>query len=97
MLDEVIRVAAQKLGDLSAIRKVVRANMVEGKKTNEGYHLLAGTGFSVQGQSANDAWRYIAHIARELRLGVQVRFFWRDKEGAYRPGEGGVFIIEERE
>jgi hypothetical protein len=97
VLDEIIRVAVQKLGDLGAIRNVVRANIVEGQKTTEGYHLLTGTRFSVQGQSANDAWRYIAHIARELQIGVQVRYFWRDKEGAFRPGESGVFVIEGRE
>jgi hypothetical protein len=97
LLDELVRLAKRQLRDFSAVRKVSPVNLVEGEKVDDGYHFLADIGISVQGQSANDAWRGIAHIARAIDHRVQVHFFWRNKEKALHPGEGGCFQIDGQE
>jgi hypothetical protein len=97
LLDELVRLAKRQLGDFSAVRKVSLVNLVQGEKVDDGYHFLADIGISVQGQSANDAWRGIAQIARAIDRRVQVHFFWRSKEKALRPGEGGCFQIDGRD
>jgi hypothetical protein len=94
LLDELVRLAKRQLRDFSAVRKVSLVNLVEGEKVDDGYHFLADIGISVQGQSANDAWRGIAHIARAIDHRVQVHFFWRNKDKALHPGEGGCFQID---
>ena len=97
LLDESVRLARRQLTDFPAVKKISLVNLMEGEKTDDGYHFLQDIGVSVQGQSANDAWRAIAHIARALGHGVQVHFFWRNKEKALRPGEGGFFGINGRD
>jgi len=89
LLDEAVRVAAARFRPLSAMRKIVPVNMVEGRKSDEGYHFLSDVGLSVQGQDANDAWLCVAHVARQLGCAVEVHFFWRTREGAAYPGEHG--------
>ncbi len=93
LLDVSIRQAVRKLGGVEHLRKVVPINVMEGKKTDQGYRYLADVNVSVQGQSAKDAWRATAKIARRLAHTVHVQFYWQNKEGAERPGEVGIFQI----
>ncbi|MDE2073133.1 MAG: hypothetical protein KGJ81_06805 [Alphaproteobacteria bacterium] len=93
MLDEMVRLAIARVENFRTLKGLALVNIFEGKKVDDGYHYLADIGISVQGQSANDAWRWIAHIARSLGVRVQVQFSWRNKEGAAYPGEGGRFVI----
>ena len=96
VLDEMVGVAKKRFGKFSDLQSRASVHVVEGEKTEEGYHFLPDAGVSVQGQSANDAWRSIAQLARELDCSVQVSFFWRQKKEALRAGEGGLFVIEGR-
>ncbi|MBU6296750.1 MAG: hypothetical protein KGJ79_16325 [Alphaproteobacteria bacterium] len=93
LLDTAIRFAIGKLGGVEPLRKVVSINVAEGRKTDQGYRYLADVNVSVQGQSAKDAWRATARIARRLGHVVHVAFYWQNKQGAEHPGEVGIFRI----
>jgi hypothetical protein len=96
LLDEAVRIARSKLRSFPEIRKLSQMNIVEGRKSDEGYHFLEDVGLSVQGQDANDAWRCTAYVARHLGFAVDVSFLWRAKEGAAYPGSNGRFALEGR-
>jgi hypothetical protein len=94
LLYEVVTQAAKVLGDFETLEALTSANISKGRKTTGGYHYLATVGLSVQGQSANDAWRAIANLSLATGLRVEAKFHWRQKQGAFRPGEAGEFLIE---
>lgn len=94
LLDEAVRFAYGRLGHFDGVRRIALMNIVNGVKSDEGYHFLPGIGISVQGQDANDAWRCAVHIAGHLRCPVEVNFVWRNKEGAVHPGESGVLRFD---
>lgn len=94
LLDEVVVNAAKQMDDFETLTANTLANVVRGQKTDEGYHYLQEIDVSVQGQSANDAWRAAASLALQTGQGLEVRFVWREKKGAQRPGESGSFLIE---
>jgi hypothetical protein len=96
LLDNVLLIARKKCNSFSEVRGIATVNLIEGKKSDEGYHYLVNAGFSAQGQDANDAWRGVAHICRVLGLAVEVHFMWRVKEGATYPGSTGAFRIRPR-
>lgn len=56
----------------------------------EGYRFYPELGISVQGQSAQDAWREVSRLADKHRIPVEVEFQWRDNEKAQHPGRVGV-------
>jgi hypothetical protein len=97
LLDEVVRTSRRDLGSFDALKKVSLTNLVDGQKTDQGYRYLSDIRLSVQGQSANDAWRSIARLARHLGYHVQVSFVWYFKEAAAFPGESGSFCFQGRE
>jgi hypothetical protein len=69
------------------LRRLSGANVVSGRKTDEGYKPVQQYGFSYQGVSAPDAVEIILRCARSLKQSVYVEFEWRNKAAAYRPGE----------
>lgn len=90
LLDTAVTYAAKKIGDFDRLRRILTVNVAKGEKTDEGYHYLSAVGLSVQGQDANDAWRCVMMIAKNLKCSVEVSFLWRNKEGAAHPGEPGT-------
>jgi hypothetical protein len=90
LLDIAVTHAAKEIGDFDKLRRILTANVAKGEKTDEGYHFLPGANLSVQGQDANDAWRCVMMIAKNLKCSVEVSFLWRNKEGAAYPGEPGT-------
>jgi len=56
----------------------------------EGYRYRPELGVSIQGQSAQDAWREISRLANKYRLPVEVRFQWRQNDKAQYPGRIGI-------
>lgn len=81
--------AAKQIGDFAKLRQVAAVNLVQGKKTDKGYHHIEGADISVQGQDANAAWRSAMFIAQNIKCSVEVSFLWRNKEGAEHPGKTG--------
>ncbi|MEL6551104.1 MAG: hypothetical protein AAFQ54_12745 [Pseudomonadota bacterium] len=57
---------------------------------SEGYKYQSELGVSVQGQSAQDAWKEIQRLAEKHQVAVEVRFQWRENEKAQYPGRIGV-------
>lgn len=56
----------------------------------EGYRFHPELGISIQGQSAQDAWREVSRLADKHHIPVEVEFQWRDNEKAQHPGRVGI-------
>lgn len=57
---------------------------------SEGYKYQSELGISIQGQSAQDAWKEIQRLADKHHVAVEVRFQWRENDKAQYPGRIGV-------
>lgn len=77
---------------LEALIKLTLSNVVKGENNTSGFHYLPEVNISVQGVDANHAWRNTLHLAKNLKVPVEVYFEWRDKEGAAYPGEKGKLV-----
>jgi hypothetical protein len=75
--------------NVSELRLASGANIVEGKKADEGYRLVSAHDFSFQGASSDDALKIIMRCARELGVGFKAEFVWREKPEAAFPGKKG--------
>jgi hypothetical protein len=89
LLFELLRRAKSYLQNNDDAQRLIIVNFVHGKKEDEGYTFIPEIGLSIQGQTANSAWRGAFHIARQLSIPIEVQFLWRDKEGAAFPGMTG--------
>lgn len=56
----------------------------------EGYKFHESLGISIQGQSAQDAWKEIERLANKWHIPVTVEFQWRQNPKAQFPGKVGV-------
>lgn len=56
----------------------------------DGFRHHADLGISVQGQSAQDAWREVSRIANKHHIPVEITFQWRENDKAQHPGRTGV-------
>ena len=56
----------------------------------DGFRYHADLGISVQGQSAQDAWREVSRIADKHHIPVEITFQWRENDKALHPGRTGV-------
>jgi hypothetical protein len=92
VLDYLHVLARQRLNSFDALRRASGANVREGRYEESGYRYLPEADLSIQGVDANLAWDHSLGLARTLDVPIQVRFEWRHKEGAARPGE--VAILE---
>ena len=73
--------------------KLVTALQVPAKAQaygDEGYKFYEDLGISVQGQSAQDAWKEVSRLADKFSIPVEVRFQWRENPKAQYPGQIGV-------
>ena len=87
LVDRILTLAMKQCVDFGGLRRVCPANMVQGRKVDEGYRHLAEIDVSVQGLAANDAGRALVALAQSLGIDFDVTFIWRSKEGAAHPGE----------
>ena len=96
LLHRVLLIAMREVGDVDELRRRCPANMVAGRKTDDGYHHLPEADISVQGLSANEACGALTLTARGLGIGVDIVFLWRVKEGAAYPGKRGRLNLAAR-
>jgi hypothetical protein len=89
LADEVIRRTMKHVGTVEKLQQICPANVVTGRKENDGYSYLPDVDISVQGQDANGACRTVVTAAQKLGLSLEITFMWRQKEGAAHPGETG--------
>ncbi len=90
LLDHVHVVARQRLGSFEALQKISGAHLRPGRYEEDGFHYLADADLSIQGVDSNLAWSHSLGIARHLRVPLRVRFEWRHKDGAARPGQAAI-------
>lgn len=93
--NELVRVAHiqafSKNHSFDALKSITHAQIRKGDHSgNSGYHFVPEIGISVQGVDANHAWAYALHLARYLKLPVQVFVEWRQNDKAAYPGESGL-------
>ena len=86
--------ARARMGSFQAVSQASAANVREGKYVDNGYRHLPDADLSVQGVDANLAWSHSLRLARALGVPIDVKFEWRMKEGAARPGETAVLRWE---
>ncbi len=55
----------------------------------EGFRFYPDLEISVQGQSAQDAWREVSRIAEKHQIPIEVEFQWRKNQKAQHPGRIG--------
>jgi hypothetical protein len=87
VLDHMHILARERMGSFEALRRVSGANLREGKYEESGYRYLPDADLSIQGVDANLAWDHSLRLARALKVPIQLRIEWRDKEGAAHPGK----------
>jgi len=86
LLYEVVRLAASKTANVDQLKQMLLCNYVDGEgNLKHGYHFIPGAKLSVQGQSANPAWKTIWHLAKTLGLKIDITFMWEDKPNAAYP------------
>ena len=90
LLDDLHLLARKRLGSFEAVRRVTGAHIREGKYEENGFHYLPDADLSIQGVDSNLAWEHSLGLARHLRIPIHVRFEWRAKDGAARPGQMAV-------
>lgn len=56
----------------------------------EGFKYHPTLGISVQGQSANDAWKEVERLSSKWGIPVMVEFWWRHNPKAQYPGKTGI-------
>ena len=87
LLDRLVVRAMRDAGSFGKLAQMCPANMVRGRKTEDGYRHLSEIDVSVQGLPANEACTALVETARQISMGLEVTFKWRDKEGAAYPTE----------
>ena len=87
MLDRLVVRAMRHAGSFGKLAQMCPANMVRGRKTEDGYRHLSEIDVSVQGLPANEACAALVETARQIGIGLEITFKWRDKEGAAHRGE----------
>ena len=87
LLDEVIILAVKSGQSPSQLRAIGSINIVERRKSDEGFRFISSIGISVQGQDAIGACQGALAIGKKIGTHIAVDFVWRDKEGAIFPGK----------
>ncbi len=76
--------------DKGLSKEMLSINSESGKFEDSGYTFYPELGFSVQGQSAPDAWKEAERLANKYSIPVEIEFKWREKNGAQHPGQTGI-------
>ncbi len=62
-------------------------------QNDQGYTYYPELSISIQGQSAQDAWKECERLAKKFLLSIEVQFQWRDNAKAQHPGRQGVLRV----
>lgn len=89
LLDRIVILAMRHVGKFERLVQTCPANIVQGQKTDDGYHFLQEINVSVQGLSAHEACSALIDTARRINIDLEIVFRWREKEGAAHPGDIG--------
>jgi len=90
LIDTAHIVAVEKIETYDALKKLTNSDIVMGAYNENGFRPIPSIGISIQGDSPNQAWKNALHIARKLKVTVEILFEWERKFTAARPGSRGV-------
>ena len=93
LLAQVIRELKNKGFSGETLERAIEIPAKSGEYLEEGYKFYPDLEISIQGQSAQDAWKEIKRIADRHSLDVEVQFRWRDNTKAQHPGKVGVLRV----
>lgn len=77
----------KRLGSFEELDRLSGAKIREGRYEQDGYKYVSEADLSIQGVDANSAWARSLGLAREIGVAIEIKFEWRQKEGAARRGE----------
>lgn len=89
LVGEGLRIALER-EDFDQVRSWIKANIRSGKHKDKGFRPLRGTNISMQYMQTTRAWEVAFHIAKRLRVPIEVNFAWRDHPEASHPGQHGT-------
>ena len=95
LMRELLRRAMKRVGGFENLQHMCPANMVKGRKEDEGYRYLSEVDISVQGQGANGACRAMVTVAQALGIPLDIGMMWRHDEAAAYPGERGRITVNQ--
>jgi hypothetical protein len=90
LMDHLHVLAHQRLGSFDAVHAVTSARIRDGQYEEDGFHFLPEAGFSIQGVDSNLAWDHSLRLARHMKISIEAKLEWREKDGAAHPGEFGL-------
>jgi hypothetical protein len=61
--------------------------------SEEGFRYYPQLGISVQGQSAQEAWKETERLAKKWTISVEAQFQWRQNDKAQHPGRTGTMRV----
>ena len=83
--------AVHRLGSVEAVRRVTTSKMIPGRANREhekqGYRYVAEINACIQNVDAEHAWSNTYHMAKALKVPVEVDIQWSQKRDAARPGQ----------
>jgi len=92
--NELLRIAHReafgKAGSFDALRRVTRAQIAEGSRSDRGFHYIPKIGISLQNVDADHAWQHAFRLAKYLQVPIRAIVEWRHNDKAAHPGERAV-------
>jgi hypothetical protein len=89
LLEAIAAIKSKGIGG-DDLAKELEVPASKSRLNTQGYTYHQNLGISVQGQSAQDAWKEVNRIADKWKVPVKVHFQWRHNPKAQHPGKEGV-------
>ncbi len=93
LLEKALVLAMKQVENMDRLMHLCPANMVRGRKEDEGYRYVAEVDVSFQLMSANRVCEALVAVAGSLGIGLEITFMWPCKEGAEYPGETARLVL----
>jgi hypothetical protein len=92
--NELLRIAHieafAKAGSFDGLRRVTRAQIVPGIRSDKGFHHIPQIELSLQNVDADHAWQHAFRLAQYLALPIKAVVEWRHNDKAAYPGERAI-------
>ena len=79
--EEALERAMKRFNDFDQVSRLSQTNIVRGRKEIHGYRYVPDLGISIQGSSAQTAFKTLVSVARELAIGIEIALAWPGGEG----------------
>jgi len=92
-LNQKIHILAASIIGINELLEISKANLIRGKKEENGFDYMSKIGCSIQRSDASTTVKQICHLAKELDLILEITFEWKDHEDAAIPGKKATLEI----